>query len=158
MADNTGKNKSNKTLMFVIIAFILVIVLIVGVVFGFFFINSTIKNKGMELNSQEIIEEGVLQIEEFVTNIKDENSKRYVKCAMSITYDSKNKDILEDINNNLHKIRDTVITIFKSKGINDIDNEEGMNIVKEEIKVKIKEILEPGNEIIGVYFTNLLIH
>ena len=64
---------------------------------------------------------------------------------------------MEDINSNIYKIKDGIIAIFKEKTVDDIESNQGIEMIKQEIKEKINLILE-DNEIISVYFTNLLIH
>ncbi|OAT88962.1 flagellar basal body-associated FliL family protein [Candidatus Arthromitus sp. SFB-turkey] len=150
MAKDNGK-KSNKGMLIIII--LLLIVIVAGGVVGFLIIS---KNSNGGAAEQKNVEE-VLTLEEVVVNINDPSLKRYIKFGLAITYNSKDKDILEDINSNIYKIKDGIIAIFKEKTVDDIESNQGIEMIKQEIKEKINLILE-DNEIISVYFTNLLIH
>lgn len=150
MAKDDGK-KSNTGMLIIII--LLLIVIVVGGVVGFLIIS---KNSNGGAVEQKIIEE-VLMLDEFIVNINDPSLKKYIKFGLAITYNSKDKDILEDINSNIYKIKDGIIAIFKEKRVDDIQSNQGIEIIKQEIKEKIDLILE-DNEIMSVYFTNLLIH
>lgn len=144
------EKKSNKGILIIII--LLLVVIIVGGVLAFLILS---KNSGGN-NPAKIVEQ-VVTIDDTVVNIKDPSMKKYVKFSLAITYDSKNKKILEDINSNMYKIKDSIITVFKDKTINDIERENGIEGIKEEIKTNIDQILE-DNTILSVYFTNLLVH
>lgn len=151
MAKDNGK-KSNKGMLIIIIILLLAVIVVGGVV-GFLIIS---KNSNGGAAEQKIVEE-VLTLDEVIVNINDPSLKRYIKFGLAITYNSKDKDILEDINSNMYKIKDGIIAIFKEKTVDDIESNEGLEMIKQEIKEKIDLILE-DNEIISVYFTNLLIH
>ena len=144
------EKKSNKSMMIIII--LLLVILIVGGAFAFLILS---KSAGAN-NPQKVVEE-VITLDESVVNIKDLSMKRYVKFSLAITYDAKNKKVLEDINSNNHKIKDAIIGVFKEKTASDIEVGNGIEVIKNEIKTKIDEILE-DNSILSVYFTNLLIH
>ncbi len=144
------EKKSNKGMMIIII--LLLVVLIVGGAFAFL-----ILSKSSNANNPQKIVEEVITLNESVVNIKDPSLKRYVKFSLAITYDSKNKKVLQDINSNTYKIQDAIIGVFKDKTASDIESGNGIEVIKNEIKTKIDEILE-DNSILSVYFTNLLIH
>lgn len=146
MAKDNGK-KSNSLILIVII--LLLVVVIAGGAVGFFVF------RGM--NSDKKIIEEVLMLDEIIVNVDDPSMKKYVKFGLAITYDSKNKKILEDINSNMHKIKDGIISVFKEKKVADIEANQGIDKLKQEIKTKIDSVLV-DNQILSVYFTNLLIH
>lgn len=148
MAKDEGK-KSNKGLLIGIIALLVIVVIGVGVgVFAFSKLSSETEKK--------IVEE-VLTLEEIIVNINDPSLKKYAKFSLAMSYDSKNKKVGENINANLHKIKDAIISIFKEKKASDIESSQGIEELKQQLKNKINEILG-GEQIISVYFTNLLIH
>ncbi len=147
--DKEGGKKSNKGLIIIVVILLLVVVLAVGVV-GFLLIS---KKDGGEVKVQE----EVLMLDEIIVNIDDPSMKKYAKFALAITYDGKDKDILEDLTLNTYKIKDGIISIFKQTTAQQIESTEGMEKLKQDLKAKIDSILE-DNTIISVYFTNLLIH
>ncbi len=146
----TKEKKGGKGLLIVII--ILLLVIVVGIVGGFFLITKMMNNSG----ERKIVEE-VMTLDESIVNLKDPSLKKYVKYTLAITYNAKNKDIVEDLNSNLYKIKDGIIVIFQNKTPQEIEGSGGVDILREEIKAKINEILG-DNQIESVYFTNLLIH
>lgn len=147
-----GKNdKEKKSKGPIIVIILLLLVIIIGGIMGFFIISEM--NSGKD---EEIVEE-VITLDESVVNLKDPSLKKYAKFTLAITYDSKNKNILEDITDNLYKIKDGIIVIFQNKTPEDIEGSGGIEALREEIKAKINSILE-DNAIESVYFTNLLVH
>ncbi len=147
-----NQKKFNKGMLIIIV--ILLLIIVIGGVAGFFIISKALSNG--EIKERKIVEQ-VLNFEEIIVNINDVSSNKYAKFTLAVTYDSKNKGILEDINSNIHKIKDGIISIFKEKKVSDIDDSYGIEQIKQEIKQKINSILE-DNEIISVYFTDLIIH
>lgn len=149
MAKNDKEKKSKGPLIIIII---LLLVIIIGGIGGFFVISKMMSGGG----EKKVVEE-VMTLDESVVNLKDPSLKRYAKFTLAITYNSKDKDVLEDITNNLYKIKDGIIVIFQNKTPGDIESNEGIDALREEIKEKINSILE-DNSIESVYFTNLLVH
>lgn len=145
-----GKKEKKSNMGMIIIIILLLVVIVVGGLVAFLVLS---KKSG---NPPKIVEQ-VVTIDETVVNLKDPSMKKYVKFSLAITYDSKNKKILEDINSNMYKIKDSIITVFKDKTVNDVESETGIEGIKQEIKTNIDEILE-DNQILSVYFTNLLLH
>lgn len=145
-----GKKEKKSNMGMIIIIILLLVVIVVGGLVAFLVLS---KKSG---NPPKIVEQ-VVTIDETVVNLKDPSMKKYVKFSLAITYDSKNKKILEDINSNMYKIKDSIITVFKDKTVNDVESETGIEGIKQEIKTNIDEILE-DNKILSVYFTNLLLH
>ena len=151
MARKDEKKSSNKGMLIIIIVLLLAVI-VVGIVLGIFILN---KNKSSG-EPPKVVEE-VLSLDEFVVNIQNPSMKKYVKFNLAITYDSKDKKILDKINTNIYKIKDGIISLFKEKSISDLQTNQGIETIKGEIKSKIDSILD-GSTIIGVYFTNLLLN
>lgn len=147
MAKGKENDKKSKKGTFIILI-VCLFAMVVGGVVGFVIMS----NKSSE---NEIVEQ-VLPLDEFIVNIKGSNNT-YVKFGLAITYNGNDKKISTELNNNLHKIRDSIISIFKDKTVDYMKDSEGLEVVKNEIKEKIDSILE-DREILSVYFTNLLLH
>lgn len=145
------KKKSGKGIIIVVVILLLVIVL--GAVGGFFIFTKMNNNSDQP---KKIVEE-VIQLDDIVVNIKDPSNKKYVKVSLAMTYDSKNKKALDSINTNIYKIKDTIITIFKDKSVNELESSEGIESIKLEIKDTINSILE-SEIVLSIYFTNLLVN
>ena len=92
-----------------------------------------------------------------IVNINSEYSdKRYVKCALTVSYDKDTKGLAEEMEEKKSLLVDA--GIFYLKSLNDTDfsaaNEENLKI---NLKAKLNEKLEKG-EIADIIFTTLQVH
>jgi flagellar protein FliL len=109
-----NKEKKKGKLIFIVIAIILALG---GGTFAgvFFYMN---KNNG----SQPVyIKEAFLEVGEIFVNLNDEDSKRYVKLNLSISYDSNNKDLAKELTDKSVVIRDVAIFYIKACKAKDFD-------------------------------------
>lgn len=144
------KKKKNKLIIIIPLVIIFLVVAFVGYAFftkSFFF-------KSGEDESVKRIEEQIFQMDEFVINLNDENSRRYLKTSIVITYE--NKKELKELNDNIPQMRDVIIETLRAKSAVDVMNVENTDMLKNEIKDKVNELYE-DEIVLEVYFINFLI-
>ncbi|MGL4774129.1 MAG: flagellar basal body-associated FliL family protein [Clostridium sp.] len=140
------KGGKGKTIILVVIALI-----VVGVVsFGATYM---VLNNKAEATEPEI-KEAYCNLEEIMVNLNDEGPKRYLKTSVSISYDSKNKELAAEIEENIVAVRDATIYYFKTKTTNDF-KAENEAVLKKGLADKINGVLKTG-DIIDVKFSNLI--
>lgn len=146
------KIERSNSLRFVIII-LLILVLASIVVVGYFLLNGK-ENKDI-LKSSASGDEHTLALEEFVVNLKSENSmRRYLKIKMSLMYkDKKHEEVLST---NVSKIRDQIINQLRSKTPEDILDIDKTSELKKEIVDDINSAIS-GNIVQDIYFTDLVI-
>ncbi|MFA5527259.1 MAG: flagellar basal body-associated FliL family protein [Peptostreptococcales bacterium] len=155
MGHENGSEKNGKK--YKLIAIILFLSLLFGLLFlGFsyatnsFIFKPEVKNNPMDIEIQET----VVELGEFIVNIKSENnSKRYLKTAVAVGCVEK-KDA-QRITEKMVQVRDLVIITLRSKSLDQlmIGQEDK---VKKEIADNINTLFKP-NLSINVYFTDYII-
>lgn len=152
-----GEKSGRSEKKFKIIAIILFITMVFVFIFlGFSYATSSFIFKPIENSPKANIEinETVIDIGEFVVNIKSEgNSKRFLKT--SITVGCTEKKDTQRIREKMVQVRDLVILTLRSKSLDEL-------MIGQEDKVK-KEIADNINTLfmphlsINVYFTDYII-
>lgn len=101
-------------------------------------------------SSTEITEVKVAILEELTVNLSDVDSKRYIKTAVTISYDKKNKDAAKEITEKTVELQDKTTSYLKSRTPEDFQpkNEEKL---KKELVEELNKLLVKG-KVINVYF------
>lgn len=131
-----NKEKKKGKLIFIVIAIILALG---GGTFAgvFFYMN---KNNG----SQPVyIKEAFVEVGEIFVNLSDDDSKRYVKLNLSISYDSSNKDLATELTEKSVVIRDVAIFYIKACKAKDF-NPANEAILKGDLINRINQKLTSG--------------
>ncbi len=93
---------------------------------------------------------GLVSAGEFTTNVNDTAGNRYLKVEVSLEVSDKKS--AESIKEYMPIIRDSIISILKSKTVADLDDQVAL---KEEIKTDLNKKMGKGF-IKSVYFTNFI--
>lgn len=144
------KKKKKKKLIIIIL---LVIVVIVIALIGYAYFTKSLFLK-LENEDEKKIEEQIFELNEFILNLNDENSRRYLKTKIVLTYEDK-KDI-EKFKNNVSQIRDTIIETLREKTSEDMMNVNNLDALKNEIKDKTNQLFDV-EIVLEVYFVDFLI-
>ena len=106
-------------------------------------------------NQPVYIQEAYVEIGEIFVNLSDENSKRYAKLNLSISYDSSNKDLANEIAKKQVAIKDTAVFYFKSLYAKDFEpaNEA---VLKGDLVARINKQLNSGL-LIDVYISEIIV-
>ena len=90
----------------------------------------------------------------FTVNLADPQQRRFLKVTVELGY--RNEELTAEINSKVPEIRDFIIELFRSRSVSDINNSEGTNALRTELKAELNQRLEAG-EIVEVYFTEFII-
>jgi len=145
MADKGGNKKK-------LIIIILVAVLLVGATAGGVYY--VFLRKGDDTNVTKVMNESMFPIGEFVVNLADEKSNKFLKVNIVLGYED-NAKYLEELTKYTVKIRDSINTILRSKKSDELDPF-GVEELKRAIKIRINSITEKG-EVTDIYFDNIVI-
>jgi flagellar basal body-associated protein FliL len=104
-------------------------------------------------------QEGVVDLDPVVVNIKDTAGTRYLKATVHLVVsDPRLKDKFKDWK---PRVRDTVITALMTKTLPELEGEKGREALKLQIKKSMNQILTSSGEMKGtvldVYFSDYLI-
>ena len=145
MAKNDDKKKSKLPL--IIGLFIIVALSAVGGAYLYLSQNTEAKEK--------VVVETYADLGEIFVNLDEESGKKYVKLSATMTYDSENKELAEELTVKAVALRDSAVFYFKSLGVEDF-NTENEAILKEKLVEQLNINLSSG-KIIDVKFGQLLI-
>jgi flagellar FliL protein len=147
-AEGASGGGKNKTILFLVVG----VLLGAGVAFG---VSKVILGKSTpEKKEEKKLPEHTLELDEFVVNLSDGSHYAKVTLALGLEKPLTGGEGGKVEPKLLAPIRDTVITVLSSKGMNELVSNEGKEKLKTELKEKLNERL--GDEIIKeVYFTSL---
>jgi flagellar FliL protein len=96
----------------------------------------------------------MVDIKEFVVNIIGQDAAHYVKAALSLELD---KDSTQDeVNKRMPQIRDAILLLIGNKTFEELQDIQGKNQVKAELKSKINSFLTTG-KVTNVYLTDFVV-
>lgn len=96
----------------------------------------------------------IYPLEPFIVNIYDGQELRYLKVKVEIEMAS--PEVKTDLDARVAPIRDTILVLLSAKTLQDIQDVQGKNQLKEEILTSINKIIPPG-KIAKVYFTDFVV-
>lgn len=96
----------------------------------------------------------IFSLETFIVNLADESRSRYLRVTMDLELNAKSDaDMLSD---RLPQIRDSILTILPSKRFEDIASIEGKTALRDEIIVKLNDILNK-NVVSNIFFSEFVV-
>jgi len=171
MADKEEKKeepkKGGKKKLIIIIVAALVVLLAAGGG-GYYFLVHKPKQEEMKRKQEEeskaaalikpVPEEAnigpMVEIKEFVVNIIGEDTPHYVKASLSLELDK--EATLEEVNKRMPQIRDAILLLIGNKTFEELQDIQGKNQVKAELKSKINAFLKTG-KINNIYLTDFVV-
>ena len=96
----------------------------------------------------------MVEIKEFVVNIIGSDSTHYVKAALSLELDR--VTTVDEVNKRMPQIRDAILLLIGNKTFEELQDIQGKNQVKAELKSKINSFLKTG-KINNVYLTDFVV-
>ena len=151
-------NKAKGNTKITILIIILGAILIGAAAFGGYVIASKASSNASEEkegNKQEI-KEDVHQAGEFLVNLADPNGKRYLKTTIVLAFDVSNKDLKEELENKNDAVRDSIISVLRTKKVGDLSTATGPEELKKEIIARVNSILGKGR-LSSVYYNDFVI-
>jgi flagellar protein FliL len=160
-----GKNK-----LFIIISAAVAVAVILGVVAFMLMGKGDKKDKDKEETKTEAKAEGghggaatgkegaaattnIYPLEPFIVNIYDGQELRYLKVKVEMEMSTAVKG---DLDARLAPMRDAILVLLSSKTLQDLQDLQGKNQLKEEILVAINKIITPA-KISKIYFTDFVV-
>lgn len=96
----------------------------------------------------------MVEIKEFIVNIISEDTAHYVKASLSLELD---KDAtLDEVNKRMPQIRDAILLLIGNKTFEELQDIQGKNQVKAELKSKINSFLKTG-KVNNIYLTDFVV-
>ena len=96
----------------------------------------------------------MVEIKEFVVNIIGQDVSHYVKASMSLELDR--EATLDEVNKRMPQIRDAILLLIGNKTYEELQDIQGKNQVKAEVKSKINSFLKTG-KVNNVYLTDYVV-
>ena len=93
-------------------------------------------------------------MEPFIVNLLSREGKRYLKTT--IEFEVENEDIKNEMTQRTPQLRDAILLLLTSKSFEDISKPEGKLRLKNDLIVRINQIL-PGGGIRTIYFTEFVV-
>lgn len=151
MADSV-KNETGKKSIKKIILFALVLAIAVVAFFAYSYLTKSFIFKGESEDEKTITQ--VYALDEFVVNLKDPVSKRYLKTKIALGIENeKDIELLEE--NQMH-IRDVIIQTLRSKTTDEIMAVEKTEDLRNELMGDVNKLFN-DNIVLDVYMVDFLI-
>ena len=145
MAEKGGNKKK------LIIIILVAVLLLSAIGFGGYYV---FLRKSDDTNVTKVMNESMFPIGEFVVNLADEKSNKFLKVNIVLGYEDSEK-YLEELTKYTVKIRDSINTILRSKKSDDLDPF-GVEELKRQLEIRINSITDKG-EVTDIYFDNIVI-
>ncbi len=146
------KKSKGKIIIYAIIILLLLVIIGGGGYFGYKILNQNKQNVAVQANIKSVPEFTFAQ-DEFLINLSDTDSSRYVKVKVYLGYDK--KKLGEELTAKKAAIRDTCITVLRAKKAADF-SAGGTETIKAEILAKVNPLLTKG-QVEEVYFYDILV-
>ena len=159
--------KNRKKRLIVIIAAALALLLVAGGS-GYYFLILKPKMEEMRRKQEEeskvaalikpVPEEArigpMVEIKEFVVNIIGTDAAHYVKASLSLELDR--DSTMDEVNRRMPQIRDAILLLIGNKAFEELQDIQGKNQVKAELKSKINSFLKTG-KVNNIYLTDFVV-
>lgn len=96
----------------------------------------------------------IFPLEPFIVNIYDGQELRYLKVKVEM--EMAGAGVKAELDGRLAAIRDAILVLLSTKTLQDIQDVQGKNQLKDEIMVAINKIIPPG-KIAKIYFTDFVV-
>jgi flagellar FliL protein len=96
----------------------------------------------------------VFPLEPFIVNIYDGQEVRYLK--MKVEFEMSSPEVKPEIEARQAPLRDAILVLLTTKTLQEVQDLQGKNQLREEILVAVNKILPPG-KITRVYFTDFVV-
>ncbi|MDY0389326.1 flagellar basal body-associated FliL family protein [Desulfobulbus oligotrophicus] len=96
----------------------------------------------------------IVEINEFIVNIIGTDTAHYVRASLSLELDR--ESAVEEVGKRMPQIRDAVLLLIGNKTFEELQDIQGKNQVKAELKSKINSFLRTG-KVSNVYLTDFVV-
>ncbi len=102
-----------------------------------------------DLAGEQPISGNIVDLDTFTINLADPGASKFLKMTLSLEVTGSKKAV-DEVNANMPKIRDIIITVVSSRTYDEIRTERGQTIFKNDIKTRVNAFLKEGR-VINVY-------
>lgn len=148
-----SETKSKKGINPLMIVIVVLVLVIVGLA-AYFLVFKKASNNGPYV-PQPVVE-AQWSTGEFIVNLADTDTDRYLKTTMVLTYDSNDKTLPASFDDHKDGIRDAIIRVMSERKSIDIKTNAGKDMLNTDIAKKVNGILG-ADKVIGVQYTDFLI-
>ena len=148
-----GKEKKGNGLKILIIV-LLVLLLVGGTAFGVYYVMSKNNHTSNKAEAANVIEEQTYPLDDFLVNLADEDTRKFLKVKIFIGYE-KNKKLAGELELKKPIIRDAINSVLRSKLAKDFSSK-GTEDIKKELLNRINPLLKEGKPI-NIYFYEIII-
>lgn len=121
-----------------------------------------VQQQNDEGETEEVVEEKeeevkigpIYKMDTMIVNLADRGGKRYLRTTLQLELNT--PDVLEEIEQRLPQLRDTILMILPAKQYADISTTEGKIALRDELVTKMNAILKKG-QIATIYFTEFVV-
>lgn len=150
--------------LFKIILLVLLILIVLGLGFVGYLLVSKKTPVAINTNTTTASTNSTLEaspytfaLNEFLVNLADDGGKKYLKIKLSLGYDAKNKKNMDkELADKTDNLRDTIISVLRSKKSTDIDTQTGVDNLKKDILTKINPLFQYGKAN-SIYINDILV-
>ena len=96
----------------------------------------------------------MVEIKEFVVNIIGEDATHYVKASLTLEMDK--EAAIQEVGKRMPQIRDSILLLISNKTFTELQDTQGKNQVKAELKTKINSFLKTGS-VNNIYLTDFVV-
>ena len=161
--EEQGAGGSKKKLIFILIGVLILLLAAGGGAYYFFVVKKKAEQKAVEESKAASLIKPVpdeakigpmVEIKEFVVNIIGQDAAHYVKASLSLELDK--ETTLDEVNKRMPQIRDAILLLISNKTFEELQDIQGKNQVKAELKSKINAFLKSG-QVSNVYLTDFVV-
>ncbi|MFD3157473.1 flagellar basal body-associated protein FliL [Haloimpatiens sp. FM7330] len=155
------KTKKKSGILKIVILVVVVALIAGGCVFAGFWFASRNNSSSSAINTKGSVREVVqdknsYQLGDFLVNLCDDDSRRYLKVDIYLGYPKSNKKLGEELETKKPIISDIVNLHLRSKKSSEVNNTKNIQALKKQLIDKINTQLVDG-QITDVYFNKILI-
>lgn len=143
------KEKKRPSLLLVITLAVILVALSGGTVYYFFFRDSKGATAAPVAKQAAVMQK--LALDSIVVNLADPGLRRYLRVKITLEYSDTR--LTKELNEKLYRIRDTLISVLRSKKTDDLQNEDAL---KQELLTAVNAQLM-GGQVQGLYFEEFII-
>ena len=96
----------------------------------------------------------IYPLEPFIVNIYDGQEIRYLK--LKVEFDMANSEVKGDLDSKVAPLRDAILILLTTKTMQEIQDLQGKNTLREQILGAVNKIIPPG-KVTKVYFTDFVV-
>jgi flagellar protein FliL len=150
-----NKSKGTKNTLLIVVIVLLVLVIVGGGAFAGYYLASGNGNKSIEQAAAKPVVEATIVTEEFLLNLADTDSRRFIKTKIVLAYDQKNKKLAKELESKKAQLNDPIIRVLRSKKAAEI-TQKGAEDLKAEMLNSINSILTSG-KLTNIYYNSILV-